>query len=270
MAMIDEGCRPIVYEKGSGSPVVVVIGSIHGDEPVGAHIVEELKDTDIKNGTLLGVVGHPCGLRENKRFFDTDLNRSFPGKESGGIEEELAHLITKVIKRADYVLDIHSTTTDLKDVVIITGTSKKVKELVNMLEPASAVLVQEGMRERSLIYTVDGAVSLEYGHHDDKQTYTSTMGAVRRVLSKLGMVDDDVADESPTTEYFEVYGTVDRPKNFKMISGISNLKLVKEGDLLGDVGGEKIYAEEDFYPFLFGPNAYEHMMGFKARKIEEL
>ena len=268
--MIEKSCWPIVYTVGNGHPIVAVVGSVHGDEPVGRRIVEKLRDIQLTQGTFIGIVANPCALERHTRFIDTDLNRSFPGNESGTLEEQMAYHLGETLKQADYILDVHSTTTDTRDVAIIKNRTEKVRTLVRKLSPRRVVLVPHGIGDGSLINSFDGAVSLEYGPHEDEYTYMSSFNGVMRVLAKFNMIASAMTESGEVTEYFEVYGTVNRPDGFKMKLGIHNLVLCKKGETLGEVGDEQVYAEESFYPFLFGPESYKNIMGFKARKVDEM
>lgn len=265
-----ELCKPIVYTKGNGELVVAVVGSVHGDESVGNLVVEALRDIDIVCGTLITVIANPCALEKSARFIDADLNRSFPGSASGNLEEQLAYRLVNILKTAQYILDVHSTVTDTCDVVIVTNRTNEVRELIRMLTPLRVVLVPGDIGEGTLIGAVNGAVSLEYGRNDDPRTHTRSLESVRRVLAELGMITEKVKLEKVSTKYFEVYSTEKLPKGFTMKKDIHNLALVERGDVLGDVNGVPVCSKDSFYPFLFGPDSYPDIMGFKARKIKEL
>jgi protein MpaA len=80
--------RPIVaVERGTpGGTVVLVIGVIHGDEPAGAAIVEQLATRPVPPGVDLWLVpsanpdGQAAGTRTNAH--QVDLNRNFPHRWS--------------------------------------------------------------------------------------------------------------------------------------------------------------------------------------------
>jgi protein MpaA len=78
------GGLPIdVVRRGTpGGRVVLVIGVIHGDEPVGADIVDRLAQLDVPDGIDLWTIRsmNPDGLAANDRHNanQVDLNRNFP------------------------------------------------------------------------------------------------------------------------------------------------------------------------------------------------
>ena len=57
---------------------IAVVCCLHGTEPYGLEVVKRLP------ASLSFFIGNEKALKENRRFIDSDLNRSFPGKENGG------------------------------------------------------------------------------------------------------------------------------------------------------------------------------------------
>src|SRR3989338_2173194 len=102
-------------------PTVVIIGAMHGDERVGAHVIKMLKEELITEkicGEIYLIIGNPKAYEKNVRFIDADLNRLF-GEDFDQIakknirhltgEEKRALEIAPILAKADYLLDIHST-----------------------------------------------------------------------------------------------------------------------------------------------------------------
>ena len=96
-------------------PVMFVTAAIHGDELNGVEIIRRLlRSKSLKRirGTLLAVpMVNMYGVLERSRYLPDrrDLNRSFPGSESGTMAARLAHtLMREVISRCDYGIDLHT------------------------------------------------------------------------------------------------------------------------------------------------------------------
>lgn len=96
-------------------PVVLITSAIHGDELNGIGIVRELlykHAHEIVRGTLICVpVVNVLGVENHARYMPDrrDLNRSFPGAESGSITGRLAHVVfSELVKSADYCIDFHT------------------------------------------------------------------------------------------------------------------------------------------------------------------
>lgn len=85
---------------------VLVIGGMHGNEPLGIDIVQQLSTQPISNVT--GVIANTQAIKVNRRFTNADLNRSFPGG-TDSYEERRAKEFLELCKDFDLVLDFHNT-----------------------------------------------------------------------------------------------------------------------------------------------------------------
>lgn len=87
---------------------VLVIGGMHGNEPLGLEVAKLFQKRPIKN---VGVVlANEQAISTNSRFVGQDLNRSFPGKaKSKEYEPRRAAQLLQVAKKYDVVLDFHNT-----------------------------------------------------------------------------------------------------------------------------------------------------------------
>jgi len=104
----------VVNGKESG-PRIFVSAALHGDEIIGVEIIRrllKLPALDDLRGTLLAipVVNTLAFLHQSRYLPDRrDLNRSFPGSESGSLAARLANLFIKeVVSRCDYGIDLHT------------------------------------------------------------------------------------------------------------------------------------------------------------------
>jgi succinylglutamate desuccinylase len=60
---------------------ILIIGGLHGNEPLGIEIVRYFLQSPTPNITC--EYGNPEAIELNTRFKDLDLNRVFPSKENG-------------------------------------------------------------------------------------------------------------------------------------------------------------------------------------------
>ncbi|QIT53899.1 succinylglutamate desuccinylase/aspartoacylase family protein [Aquisalimonas sp. 2447] len=104
----------VIHGRRSG-PCLVVTAGVHGDEINGAEIIRRLLRQQMLNrlaGTLIAVpVVNVLGFIGRSRYLPDrrDLNRSFPGSESGSMASRLAYLVrTEVIARATHAIDLHT------------------------------------------------------------------------------------------------------------------------------------------------------------------
>ena len=108
----------VVHGRKPG-PVLLVSAAIHGDEITGVEIVRRLlayKFIDRIRGTLIAIpVVNVYGFVSKSRYLPDrrDLNRSFPGSESGSMASRLAHvLMTEIVAKCTHIVDLHSGAVD--------------------------------------------------------------------------------------------------------------------------------------------------------------
>lgn len=96
-------------------PTVFLTAAIHGDELNGVEIIKRvLKRKTLKGlrGRLLAVpIVNVFGFINQSRYLPDrrDLNRSFPGRNTGSIAARLAHLVaTEIVAHADFGIDLHT------------------------------------------------------------------------------------------------------------------------------------------------------------------
>lgn len=104
----------VVNGKHEG-PTLFVTSALHGDELNGVEIIKRLlKRVKVKSlhGCILAIpIVNVFGFLNQSRYLPDrrDLNRSFPGRESGSIAARIANLVaTEIIAQADYGIDLHT------------------------------------------------------------------------------------------------------------------------------------------------------------------
>jgi predicted deacylase len=104
----------IVHGRKPG-PCLLVCAAIHGDEINGVEIVRRIlthKFLNSINGTLIAIpVVNVFGFVSKSRYLPDrrDLNRSFPGSETGSMASRLANvLMTEIIPHCTQVIDLHT------------------------------------------------------------------------------------------------------------------------------------------------------------------
>lgn len=104
----------VIHGRRDG-PVMFLSGAIHGDEIIGVEIIRRVlmsKRLQSMSGTLLAVpVVNIFGFLNQERYLPDrrDLNRSFPGSESGSLARRMAHLFVKeIVSRCTHGIDLHT------------------------------------------------------------------------------------------------------------------------------------------------------------------
>lgn len=107
---------PVQVLRGEqAGPTVFISAALHGDEINGVEIIRRLTKMPVMEqlrGTLLAVpiVNTLAFLHQSRYLPDRrDLNRSFPGSETGSLAARLAHrFIREVVSRCDFGIDLHT------------------------------------------------------------------------------------------------------------------------------------------------------------------
>ncbi|MDT8437431.1 MAG: succinylglutamate desuccinylase/aspartoacylase family protein [Wenzhouxiangellaceae bacterium] len=104
----------VVCGKAAG-PVLFVCAAIHGDELNGVEIIRRLlcvKALKRLRGTLIAVpIVNLHGFIDKNRYLPDrrDLNRCFPGSETGSLASRIAHLFMReIVSQATHGIDLHT------------------------------------------------------------------------------------------------------------------------------------------------------------------
>jgi predicted deacylase len=151
---------------------ILLFIATHGNEKIGLKVAREIEKLNISN--LVIQIGNERALRSNKRYIDQDLNRSFPGKKNGNYEERRAFELTPIIKSADLVIDIHSTTSNTKDTLIVSKLNKETLGCIESIYPKYVVIMENS--KNSLISQAKIGISFEYGKDNSQTTMNNCFG----------------------------------------------------------------------------------------------
>tara|TARA_R110000824_G_scaffold288508_2_gene476485 strand:- start:54756 stop:55784 length:1029 start_codon:yes stop_codon:yes gene_type:complete len=108
---------PIEVVRGrQAGPILFVSAAIHGDEINGVEIIKRLlKRKEINSrikGTLIAIpIVNVPGFNSNSRYLPDrrDLNRCFPGSESGSLGGQIAYtFMNEIVKKCTHGIDLHT------------------------------------------------------------------------------------------------------------------------------------------------------------------
>src|SRR5690606_21475071 len=104
----------VVHGRRDG-PVLMVCGAIHGDEINGVEIIRRvLRNSALRHlrGTLVAVpIVNIFGFVQRTRYLPDrrDLNRCFPGSETGSLGGRIAYLLrTLIMENVTHIIDLHT------------------------------------------------------------------------------------------------------------------------------------------------------------------
>ncbi|MCK4440820.1 MAG: aspartoacylase [Sulfurovaceae bacterium] len=104
---------------------VFIVGGTHGNEQIGAFLVENLSKELVKNQYAFSVetlIGNPKAVRRKIRYIDADLNRLFKTEELENLdkstyEHERARVLNNIIgpkgDNSNFLIDLHTTNANM-------------------------------------------------------------------------------------------------------------------------------------------------------------
>ncbi len=194
-------------------PMLIVVGSLHGNEPSGVGGIEQLLtgldgDTEAIRGDLVAIAGNLLALEQGCRYQVRDLNRCWTDERITNMrqraqreglvaedreEVELLEMIDEAIAAARgpiFMLDLHSTSSGGSPFGIISDTLKS-RDFACHLPVPMVLGLEEELQGTMLSYFGDrGLITLgfESGQHDDPISVDRAEAAVWICLDSAGLL----------------------------------------------------------------------------------
>lgn len=233
--------------ESSGPIKLVIVCCLHGDELIGERVFEYYKDKlDELDGIRL-IFANEEAHAAKTRFIDDDLNRSFPGDVAGHHEQTLAAQIVPLVQDVRYVLDLHTTTTDVVMTPIVCNINDDVRQVINLTTSDEVALMPPAIAAQALIGHCKSGVSLEF--NEDYATTDQALEDVKQVVEALVLGQPITPRDR---KIYHIKGVI--PRDIPFPKGAHNF------DYIDGIG----------YPFLIGERAYKTHWGFVADQVEEL
>lgn len=242
--------------------LLAIITGVHGDEKLGPRSIKKISlPVFCKH-----IVAHTKALRENTRFIETDLNRSFPGRKQGTLEEKIAYNLTRKLKKFNYVLDIHATDSPIKNTIITTRMNKKTKKLISYTPLTEIIIMPPNFGSRTaLTHHTKCGITLEYGFGKQKIN--------QQTISDINQIIDALKKNKTFKLQRNIY-KVTKPftisKRFKPIKKLEEFKKITKGSILGKDEHGIIKAPFTFYPVFTSKGSYDGTLCLMAEKKCEL
>ena len=182
-------------------PTLFVSAAIHGDEINGVEIIRRLKNSRSVSrlkGTLITVpIVNVYGFINKTRYLPDrrDMNRCFPGSETGSMASKLAYtFLTNIAERCDYGIDLHTAAISRDNLPQIRSVleNEEIKEL-SLAFGAPVVLnapLREGSLRESAAETDTKILLYEAGEalRFDEISIRAGVSGIINVMRKIGML----------------------------------------------------------------------------------
>ncbi len=242
--------------NGTSEKRVCIVTGTHGDELEGQYICYALgeylqENIDRLNGTVdIYPALNPLGIDSIMRGipgYDLDMNRTFPGTESGTMPEMIAHEILEDMKGADICIDIHASNIFLHEIPQIrmsVPTSETLLPYAKMLNVdfvwvhASATVLESTLAHSlNSTGTKTLVVEMGVGMRITKEYCSQLMDGILNLLVNLEMLTDVEVPEirEPIVSLDGAVGFVNSPAAGIFVPEISFGSTVEKGDIIGSI-----------------------------------
>ena len=246
----------VVHGKKDG-PILFLSAAIHGDEINGVEVIRRilsLRTISNLKGTLLAVpVVNVFGFDAHSRYLPDrrDLNRSFPGSQSGSLASRLANIfMTEIVERSDLGIDLHTAAihrdnfpqirADLKD--------EKLNNLARVF--AAPVLLHSAAPEGSLrnaaasestsVMVYESGEALRF----DEVSIRVAVRGILNVMREMEMIAKRKARKSKQTVVLRSSTWVRASKSGILRAKVKLGDMVLKGDVLGYVSDPAVQRDE--------------------------
>ncbi|MDX1583625.1 MAG: succinylglutamate desuccinylase/aspartoacylase family protein, partial [Thermoanaerobaculia bacterium] len=263
-------------ERGRG-PLLVAIGSIHGNEPAGTSALDRLfetleRESPAVNGRIVGLVGNRRALDRRTRFIERDLNRVWRDNGQPEIPEgsperlehrELADKIETELAAARgkvAFIDLHSTSAEGPPFSVISDSLAN-RDLAMELGIPVVLGLEESIQGSLLSYLGERgyvAVGVEGGQHDDPLTVDYHEAALWVALDSMGIVRVEesrlrdmrlrlsrASEDLPEVVELVYRHRIEDEESFEMAAPFRGFDRIRKGELLAYEAAEPLTAPRD-------------------------
>lgn len=199
-----------VFRAAAEGPVLLLMAGMHGDEVNGTEIIRRMISRGLLRPQSGSVIALPLlniyGFINFARYVPDgkDVNRSFPGSETGSLASRMAHFVTNEILplMIDYGVDFHTGGGMIFNYPQVRCVFDREQNLAMGKAFAPPLLINAPLRDKSLRQQAEktGKTILVYEAGEsmrfDEHAIQEGLGGTLRLMNHLGMA----GESPPTTE----------------------------------------------------------------------
>lgn len=246
---------------------LTILGLTHGNEYAGVAVVNSilsfLNTGSVKlDFPVAFALGNPWAARENKRFLERDLNRSFARADSVLLEEKRADVLESLLKETAYLVDFHQVSRPSDRPFFIFPYTKSSYAFARSIVPAMTMVTHwgdafsaEGMCTDEFVNEHGGTgISIELGQNgfDVYQVAAGIEAGLRAITVASAALrgqpaDAFTADMAFNTGELYTWSEIIRWPDQGIVDlreGWINFGAVAAGESLGTVDGRPIHVKE--------------------------
>jgi len=198
----------VIMGKKSG-PTLFISSAIHGDEINGVEIIRRILQTKyvdpnhLKGNLVLVPVVNVFGFNHQSRYLPDrrDLNRSFPGSETGSLAARMAHIFfEEVVRKCTHGIDLHTGPIHRYNLPQVRGalSEPEVQKMVKYTrcpvvitsEPGKGTIRLAAKQKGVPVILYEGGQALRY----EEEVITTGVRVCLNLMEKLGMIELNMKD----------------------------------------------------------------------------
>lgn len=236
-----------VIRGDAGEHVLFVSSALHGDEINGTEIIRRLLTSEALKGLKGTVIAAPIvnayGFNTKSRYLPDrrDLNRSFPGSESGSLAARLADVFLKeIVDKSTHGIDLHTGAINRTNWPQIRGCFDDPLVKAMAEDFGAPVILDEPLRDGSLreycakqgipMILYEGGEALRF----QKKAIQCGVDGILHVMVGLGMLDPAcIAKPRPSVQLVSGNFWVRAPESGMLVTRKHLGEAVTEGEVLG-------------------------------------
>jgi len=233
---------------------ILIISATHGNEKIGVEVVKMLRQKKL-NRYFDFLIANPKALRENKRFLDADLNRSYPGRKNSPIyEKKLAYENFQKAKKYKYIIDIHEASEGINNFIIVPRRTVSKKFPLGFINMKLVLLWPEP--KGPLGGFLENAVELEFGmkNKQRKKVVAKAEQIITNFINNICCQNKITYKRRQKLYYVYDFLRMDNP--------FSPLKRFKDFK-------KTVFKGEEFYPLLVGQYIKEKIVCYKMKLLNK-
>ena len=224
--------------------------------------------------TLGFVLGNPAGAMANRRFLETDMNRSF-GSAGTSLEGQRARHLESILKQTEYFLDFHQTIEQSAQPFFIfpytasgLAFARAAHSDVSVVTHWGQTFSLDGMCSDEFVnYSGGTGITIELGKKGFDPYQTSVglqaiLGSIQYVQQKLSAQYEPADQVSPlyTWKAIELY-----EEGMELNEGLYNFQPVIKGEIIGVHGQKPLRSRESGW--LLFPKYHRDRLAPRPREI---
>lgn len=234
---------------------LLITGLMHGNEVIGIEVINRIIDYFIKNKVIhinLGLL--LCNLeaaKQDVRFIESDLNRSFSVAEVTTMEHRRAIEIAKIVDQADFVFDLHQTVEPSLTPFFVIEHNHELIQIANQLLPQFPVVTFGAGG-----FSKSGKTMLEYSSSRKTKAMViecGQKGFSTELSEKVAEACLELVKTLKTTEIktpkeisvLHLVGSITNMGNTHLVPGLVSYLPIKQGQVLAHEGSIEIKAPFD-------------------------